>query len=133
MYLWAHGGQRGGFVGDGVRVVRKAAGTVCYVVSLKGAVNLIRSVEGAQEVGRAGGRGQGGGEGEGGGGKPSVQARRVSWVLPGWQGAEEGPWGPPGCPAPTAELHSGARVGPPSPCSLRLTVRALVWFCVSLL
>lgn len=42
LYLWAHGGQRGRFVGPSVRVVRKAAGTVCYVLSLKGALKVIR-------------------------------------------------------------------------------------------
>ncbi|KAG2443013.1 hypothetical protein HYH02_009429 [Chlamydomonas schloesseri] len=49
MYLWAQGGQRGRFVGPSVRVVRKAAGTVCYVLSLKGALKAIRLAEHANE------------------------------------------------------------------------------------
>ncbi|PNW84977.1 hypothetical protein CHLRE_03g166550v5 [Chlamydomonas reinhardtii] len=49
LYLWAQGGQRGRFVGPNVRVVRKAAGTVCYVLSLKGALQAIRLAEHANE------------------------------------------------------------------------------------
>ncbi len=50
LYLWAQGGQRGRFVGPSVRVVRKAAGTVCYVLSLQGALKIIRLAEHANEV-----------------------------------------------------------------------------------
>lgn len=47
LYLWAFGGQRGALAGDGLRVVRKIAGTACYVLRDSGAIKLLELFKGS--------------------------------------------------------------------------------------